>query len=265
MTLCLIVVATDGFIAIADGRRGGLTSLPGLYEWMSDDETKIVAVPGLPIVAMTAGRASFNKRPNAEILKEVLGELQVPTEDRVLAVAQACRSAFARLDAAHPDPNQVGTTTLVAGYELNEAFEAFRVNVPPKVMNQGTSEEITFDLNPSELKSELPVLVIPAESEAGMDVVTAFDMYFDDIDSDSYGSGGLAAQFRFAGQDLITMRPGLLRLLVRWLEENPEIAAADGVGGRWLAAEVRPGEAAEIGPPLPLGPIGGPSGAGGDP
>ena len=257
MTFCLIVAATDGFMAIADGRRGRLTGEAGVYEWLSDDDQKVVALPGFPIVALTSGRASFNRRANAEVLQEVFARMNMPADARVRAAAEACRSAFTRLDADYPDPDEVGITTLVAGYESTGSFAAFRLDVPRKVMNPNTVDETTYDLRSVELDPGLPVIANPAETEAGLDVIAVFDEYFDDIDSETYGSGGIAAQYRFAGQDLDEMRAGVLNLLRHWLEERSVVVAADGIGGNWLFAMVRPGVAVEMTQPLPLGPMGG--------
>lgn len=72
MTLTLVLPASDGFLALADGLRSKPTDDPDKPQVVLEDDVKLHTVPDTPALVLSSGRATYNGVAVAVILTEVL-------------------------------------------------------------------------------------------------------------------------------------------------------------------------------------------------
>ncbi|MQW78192.1 hypothetical protein GHK92_20205 [Nocardioides sp. dk4132] len=244
MTLTLVLAASDGFLALADGLRVKPTDDPDRPQLVRDDDIKLHTVPNSPALVLSSGRATYDAVPVAVILTEVL-ELfvtsrsngavdDVPAALDLEAVARACAERLTAEDLATPSQHSAGL--LVVGFELGE-LAAFRVDVPARDFGDGRGMS---SVRPVPIDPLVPVLANPAESETGAMVLLGLDSYADFLADDADDAvPARDAGYRFAGMSLAELRPAAIHRLGAWFSANSDMAASDGVGGLWSIAEVR--------------------------
>lgn len=237
VTLTLVCEATDGALVMADGLRTKTLDESGPREVVADDDVKLLAVPHASAVVLSSGRATYNNVHVSVILEQALALAAGPFV--LNATGATCAAALTSAHTMFPSVHDA--RLLVVGYEDAARLEAIHVDVPARDFGDGLKSIRAVEINPL-----MPVLANPADSESGGLVLMEFDAYSDFLDEVVSQPPPAVDAYRFAGLPLGELRPAAVQRVTDWLNVNSAIAAADGIGGLWSIAEVRPGEGVTI-------------------
>jgi len=243
MSLCVVLGAADGLLVLADGRRAQLAWTPGAPNWMGDCDTKLVVAPGAPIAVVTVGRAGFGEVDTRVFLQDEFEQMDDAERKDPSIVAARCQDLLTRLDREHARPHEVGTSTLVVGYDADgqRTMEAF--HVPPR------------DITIVDEFDSYPALTFLPGSDTADELAAEFSLFGEvakDQDARDDDWRWTAHSYHYHGMVLSEMRPLALTCMRDWLTANAKSATGDG--GTWLVTERRPrSEAAvervNLGPP----------------
>lgn len=243
MTLLLVLGATDGLLAVADGRTTR-TEPDGEPYAASDRARKCAIVAGAPIVALASGRMNYSDRCVAEVFTDALtqAEARATAESRVLAVAAAADACFEGLQsehARHPIEGR-GAHCIVAGFDNTEAGpQAYEFTAP--ATTSGIERSFEFDRD--------GFVAGPVWNKTSQLARTLFgllseDEFFERINAEHAET---ASEVSFLGtytlrsRSLDEVEVAVEETLPRFLDAGTAPLDEEGVGGHWHTYRVRRG------------------------
>ena len=240
MTLLLLLEATDGLLAISDGRITRTEPDGNTYP-LTDHARKGTFTPGASIVAMASGRMNFADQDVATVFKSALVRA-VSIADAsggrlsVKLAAKACFDALNKANEAHEIPEH-GVMALVAGFdETEDAAQVYEFTVPDT--GGGPQPSLSF------LRDRF--LALPVHNDTSDLVGAKFgllttDQYCQRLDDSADDpTTDFLGQFSLAGQDLRSVEAAVTEILPAFLATDFARLDREGVGGQWLVFRVRP-------------------------
>lgn len=240
MTLLLLLEASDGLLAIADGRITRTEPDGNTYP-LKDHARKGTFTPGASIVAMASGRLNFASQDAATVFRSALGQA-VSSPDgsggrlTVRRAARACFDALTEADIAHSIPGH-GVMAVVAGYdEGQDVAQVYEFTVPDTTGGP--------HLSPGFLRDRF--LAMPIDNETSDLVRAEFgllttDQYCERLnDSADDPTTDFQGQLFLAGESLCVVTRSVVEVLPAFLATDIARLDREGVGGHWLVFRVRP-------------------------
>lgn len=247
VTLLLVFGANDGLLILADGRT---TTTPAgdADPYASCDTARKTAVAKTgAVVAMAAGRASFNEQVVADIFNVALaGEVaKVSAAGRTLTVSEAAHACFITLQARNLTHEQEGRGVLavIVGYDdETQGPQVWEFTVPDTGNGPHSSQRFRED----------GMLAVPCTADAAHVVRTEFGFVSPDRLNellDEHGDDDTSPDFydhyTLTNQSLVDVKAAVVAAMARLTESDAPAFDVSGVGGVWVMHEVAEGRPIE--------------------
>lgn len=239
MTLLLLLEATDGLLAISDGRITR-TEPDGSTYPLSDSARKIAFASSAPIVGMATGRMNLASQDVSSIFESALNRAVstasvagVPLS--VKLAAEACFHALGRANEAHEIPG-TGVMAAVAGFDEAESrAQVYEFTVPDTSGGPHPSQSFLQDrflaLPPYNDTSDM------VRADFGLLTTDQYRKRLDDFADDP--TADFVGRFSLAGQNLDDVESAIMEVLPAFLATDVDRLDREGVGGQWVVCRVR--------------------------